>query len=67
MILENWDVYEKREVRVFDLVGFDDLQPRWEGMLAEIRSNLDYLRSYHILLSQKLELFNSIRDGVSIQ
>ena len=65
MIIDTWDAYEKRGIEVFDLVGFDDLRHRWDDLVARIRSNVDELRSYHVLLSQKLELFNGMSDGVS--
>lgn len=50
---------------IFDPVGWEALRPKWNGFLGEARSNFDVLRIFHILLEQKLELFNNMRDGVS--
>jgi hypothetical protein len=64
--IQAWDNFDRENVQMFGLVGLEALRPRWEGYLSQTRENIAELRSYRELLRQKLELFNSMRDGVCI-
>ena len=61
-----WDNFERNEILIFNPVGWEALQPRWNGFLTMTRKEIDELRAYHALLDQKLELFNNMKDSVSL-
>jgi hypothetical protein len=61
-----WDDFERSGIAAFDLQGCEGLRPRWDGYLSDIHSSISDLRTLQLLLAQRLELFNGMRDGVSL-
>jgi uncharacterized protein with von Willebrand factor type A (vWA) domain len=49
----------------FELIGLETLRDRWEGYLDTTRGHIAELRAFHVMLNQKLDLFNGMKDGVS--
>jgi len=64
--VEAWDSFERNEILIFNPIGWEALQPRWNGLLTLTRKAIDELRAFHALLEQKLELFNNMKDSVSL-
>ena len=60
-----WDGFEERGIDIFETTGSDAFRQRWEGYLEDIRRDFAELKSLQTLLTQKLEHFNGMRDGVS--
>lgn len=63
--IDAWDVFEKGQIEYLQTTGSDSLRLRWEVYVAAARGNASELKSLRELLANKLELFNSMRDGVS--
>jgi hypothetical protein len=63
--IEAWESFERQGIHTFTLVGLDALRPRWDVYLSSIRGHITELRSYRNFLTEKLELFNGMRDAVS--
>jgi len=63
--IDAWDSFERNEILIFNPIGWEALQPRWNGLLAGTRKSVDELRTFRVLLEQKLELFNNMKDSVS--
>lgn len=60
-----WDSFEAGEIGYLDIHNIPELSEHWDtSYFANIRSDISELRYLHLLLSQKLELFNSLRDGL---
>lgn len=64
--LSAWDDFERNGMDAFGLQACDGLRPRWDGLTSEIRSHISELRAMHLLLAQRLEFFNSMRDSVGL-
>jgi hypothetical protein len=64
-ILEAWQYFEQYDLHNFDLGESGVLKSRWEDYISSTRGHIRELRSCHSLLSQKLELFNGMKDSVS--
>ena|SRR6266513_1651792 len=64
--IEAWDRFAHNEILVFNPIGWEALQPHWDSLLTMTRKEIDELRTLHSLLEQKLELFNNMKDSVSL-
>lgn len=64
-VIGAWTKFEADDVRFFEVNGTADYHDRWANYLHDIRGHVFELESFQTLLSQKLDVFNSMRDGVS--
>lgn len=62
--MDAWSIFEQRDIQTFHVTINDAFRQRCEGHLANVRGNISELQSLQTLISQKLELFNSMRDGL---
>ncbi|OCK86435.1 hypothetical protein K432DRAFT_284700 [Lepidopterella palustris CBS 459.81] len=62
--VDAWSIFEQRDIQTFHVTINDAFRQRCEGHLANVRGNISELQSLQTLISQKLELFNSMRDGL---
>jgi len=60
-----WEDFERDGIQALTLQGCEGLRPKWDEYLSDIRGNISDLRNLRLLLSQRLEFFNTLRDGVS--
>lgn len=60
-----WDNFASGEIDCFNVNSGPALQDLWQGYLAEIRGYVSELRSLQLMLTQKLELFKEMKNGVS--
>lgn len=63
MTIEAWEILEQRDITTFEPIGFN--LPTWQERIGEVREYVDTLKSYQTLLTQRLDSFNNMRDGVS--
>lgn len=62
--IKELETFENIHVAAFDTTGSDAFRQSWQEYIADIRQSTAEMKSMQILLAQKLELFNTIRDGV---
>ncbi|KAL9079867.1 MAG: hypothetical protein Q9157_001269 [Trypethelium eluteriae] len=60
-----WDNFASAELDQFNLGSGEALQSLWWGYIAEIRGHISSLRSLQLVLTQNLELFKEMKNGVS--
>ena len=60
-----WDNFVLKGIDYFDMRTGDALQDLWQGYISEISGYISDLRSLHLVLTQKLDLFKEMKDGVS--
>lgn len=65
-LIASWEDFEKGSIRHLETTGSAAFQEKWNERIAEIRNNIAQLRSLRRLLEQKLDLFQSKLDGVSL-
>jgi hypothetical protein len=61
-----WENFELTQIYLLSTTGSDALQQSWEGRISDIRNHMSELRSMLTLVTQKLDLFNEMRNGVSV-
>ncbi|KAF2137333.1 uncharacterized protein K452DRAFT_236025, partial [Aplosporella prunicola CBS 121167] len=59
-----WDTFGQQKILHLETTGSHALRQKWEEYIESVRSNISELKSLHLILSQKLDLFNSMRDGL---
>jgi hypothetical protein len=64
-IVRAWETFERRDLRVFGVNGSSKLRKRWQEHVDKVSGHVFELGSLQMIVAQKLELFNSMRDGVS--
>ena len=62
--LAAWSSFESRHANAFAINGTLALKSRWEGHLDTIRGHISELQDLHLVLAQKLEQFDALRNGV---
>ncbi|KAF2234442.1 hypothetical protein EV356DRAFT_466610 [Viridothelium virens] len=60
-----WDNFASAELDQFNLGSGEALQSLWWGYIAEIRGHISSLRSLQLVLTQKLELFKEMKNGLT--
>ena len=60
-----WDNFESNYINLFEAPKFPKLQDLWLAYIVQIRVSVFRLKDLQALMSQKLDRFNSMRDGVS--
>lgn len=61
-----WQAFEDTNIGVFGLQGCEGLRPRWDEYLSNIHAHVSEMKIMQLLVSQRLELFNDLRDAVII-
>jgi hypothetical protein len=62
--IQAWERFEREDIQVFDLVGFDGLTSRWKRYISKIRGHIEDLRECTGRLEQHLVVFNGLKAGV---
>lgn len=62
--IDAWNDFEKNGIQVFGLQGTDGLRPKWDEYHSGIRGHVSEMRTMRLLVAQRLEQFNEMRDGV---
>ncbi|KAF2088867.1 hypothetical protein K490DRAFT_38141, partial [Saccharata proteae CBS 121410] len=65
--IEAWDSFYGTNLGLFSVDASQELQERWQADVLEIRACVAELNALRIVMAQRLDLFNSMRDGVSIK
>ena len=60
-----WDNFASSGMGYFYVHSGGELQELWTGYITEITSRVSNLKSLHLVLTQKLELFENMKNGVS--
>jgi hypothetical protein len=64
--IDAWKNFESGDLKFFDITGSEEYQQQWYTIISDIQQQVAQLKSLHSLMAQKLELFNSMRDGVRL-
>lgn len=65
-LIASWDDFEKGSIRHLETTGSATFRGRWNERITEVRKDISQLRFLRRLLEQKLDLFQSKLDGVSL-
>lgn len=61
-----WDNFEANYISLFEVPRFPNMQDLWLSYIVQTRASVFQLNDLEALMSQKLDRFNSMRDGVRI-
>lgn len=64
-VIESWEHFEGGELQYFLGNEHDVLRQIWDGYLADVEKSFNELRTLRTILRQKIETFDSMRNGVS--
>ena len=65
-VVESWESFESGEIRYFDVREQDSLQKVCESSLASVEKDMTELRFLRRSLQQRIEMFDNMRNGVSL-
>ncbi|KAI9811173.1 MAG: hypothetical protein M1827_005624 [Pycnora praestabilis] len=65
-LIQSWDNFQNGESGYFNVKGNDTLQRTWEMYLASTEKDVRELRTLQTSLKQRIEMFDRMRNGVSI-
>lgn len=64
-LLDSWGSFQSGEIRYFRAAEDKNLDRRWKFHIASIEENVTELRFLRRSLQQRIEMFDSMRNGVS--
>ncbi|KAF2842153.1 hypothetical protein M501DRAFT_1028917 [Patellaria atrata CBS 101060] len=59
-----WENFETNDLPCFEVSGSDEYKETWREYISDVRGHVDDLRSMHLSLHQKFDLFNGLKDGI---
>ena len=65
-IFESWEAFENGELQYFDARGQEILRSLWDSYLANIEKDMTELRFLRRVLQQRIEMFDTMRNGASL-
>ena len=64
--LQSWDAFARGEVQYLEPNGPESLRESYEASLASVEKNMTELRFRKLTLRQRIDLFDGMRNGVSL-
>lgn len=65
-VVESWESFASGEIQYFEVREQETLRKVWESHLAGIEKDVTELRFLRRSLQQKMEMFDNMRNGVSL-
>ena len=64
-ILQSWDAFARGEIQYLEPTGPESLRERCEASVASVEKDMAELQFRNLILRQRIELFDGMRNGVS--